>query len=147
MNDLHNNCRTLRILSPAAAGTTGTGRTGTIIDRQDYGGVELIMDYGAVAATGTTITVTVLEGSVTGIMTAVADADLLGTEALAGLAAQARTSGVSTNVTKRVGYKGSKRYVTVKEVPTGAASGTTINDIVGCAAVLHSPKIAPTVNP
>jgi hypothetical protein len=144
MNDLHNSMRTARVLSPAAAGTTGTGRTGTIIDRADYGGVEFIMDYGAATTTGYAVAVTVLEGDVTGTMTSVADADLLGTEALAGLAveATARTSGVGKNVTKRVGYKGACRYVTVKEVPTGAATG-----IVGCVAILHNPKVIPTANP
>jgi hypothetical protein len=55
-----------------------------------------------VTATNATITVTVLEGDVTGTMTSVADADLIGTEVLAGLAAAStRTSGVSKNVTKR----------------------------------------------
>ncbi len=144
MNDLHNNCRQTQVLAGAAAGTTGTGRTGTIIDRQDYGGVEFLVSYGAATTTGYAVAITMLEGDVTGTMTSVADANMLGTEALAGMAVQAttRTAGTGKDVTKRVGYKGSKRYVTIKEVPTGAATG-----IVGCDAVLHSPKVAPTANP
>lgn len=144
MFDLHNRSRTARVLSPAAAGTTGTGRTGSVIDLQGYSGVEFIIDYGAFTATGATVTVTVLEGDVTGTLTSVADADLLGTEALAGLAAQAtaRTSGTGKNVTKRIGYKGRKRYVTVKEVPTATAGG-----IIGVIALLHSPSVIPTANP
>jgi hypothetical protein len=112
MSELHNNIRPIRSISPVAAGTTGTGKTGTIIDRQGYAGVEFLFDYGTVTATNATITVTLLEGDVTGTMTSVADADLIGTEVLAGLAAAAtRTSGVSKNVTKRLGYKGIRRYV------------------------------------
>lgn len=144
MNDLHNSCRATRVISPVACGVTGTGLTGAIIDRQDYGGVEFVVSYGAVTATGATVTVTVLEGDVTGTMTSVADADLLGTEVLASLAAQAtaRTSGTGKNVTKRIGYKGNCRYVTVKEVPTATAAA-----IVGVDAILHSPKLTPTANP
>jgi hypothetical protein len=85
-----------------------------------------------------------LEGDVTGTMTSVADADLLGTEALASLLATTpRTSGVSKNVHKRVGYKGIKRYVRVDAIQTGVTS-------VGCidvAAILFNPNVAPTANP
>jgi hypothetical protein len=43
---------------------------------------------------------------------AVADADLLGTELLAGVVATTpRTDGTSEKVTKWVGYRGAKRYV------------------------------------
>lgn len=143
MHDLHNNCRAQRVISPVAVGVTGTGLTGAIIDRKGYGGVEFVIGYGAVTATGATVTITALEGDVTGTMTSVADGDLLGTEALAGLAATTgRTSGVSTNVTKRLGYKGNKRYVTLKEVPTATAAA-----IVGIHAILHNPQVAPTDNP
>jgi hypothetical protein len=54
------------------------------------------------------------EGDVTGTMTSVADTNLIGLELNASIAAAAtRTSGVSKNVTKRVGYIGTKRYVSV----------------------------------
>lgn len=142
MNDLHNNSRAVSVIAPVACGVTGTGLTGGIIDRQDYGGVELVVSYGAVTATNATVTITVLEGDVTGTMTSVADADLLGTEALAGLAAAVRVDGTTEKVTKRVGYQGIKRYVTVKEVPTVTAAA-----IIGVDAILHHPKIAPTSNP
>jgi hypothetical protein len=78
-------------------------------------------------------------------MTSIADADLLGTEALASLAVQAtsRTSEVGKNVSKRLGYKGNKRYVRVDAVGTGTTS-------VGCVSVealLFNPNVAPTANP
>ncbi len=34
MNDLHNNSRTKVGIAPVAIGTTGTGKTGKVIDRQ-----------------------------------------------------------------------------------------------------------------
>jgi hypothetical protein len=78
--DLQNNISAKRLISPIAAGTTGTGKTSapSLGDRQGYGGVEIIFEYGTLTATNATVTVTVLEGDVTGTMTSVADADLIG---------------------------------------------------------------------
>jgi len=142
-HDLHNNTHVKRVISPVAVGVTGTGLTGKIIDRQGYGGVEFIVAYGTATATGYTNTITVLEGDTTGALTSVADIDLLGTEVLASMAAQAtaRTSGTGINVSKSIGYKGNKRYVTIREVPTATAAA-----IIGVDAILHHPEAAPTDN-
>lgn len=143
MHDLHNNSRALRVISPVAVGTTGTGQTGKVIDRQGYGGVEFICSYGSITATGAVFTATVKEGDVTGTLTSVADGDLIGTELLAGVAATTtRTSGVSKNVVKRVGYRGNKRYVNCS-IKSTATAGT----IVSCEAILHSPSVMPAPNP
>jgi hypothetical protein len=76
-------------------------------------------------------------------MTSVADADLLGTELLAGIAAGvARTSGLGKNVTKRIGYSGAKRYV-----QCGVKSTVTAATPVSITALLHSPNVAPVPNP
>lgn len=142
-DDLHNEIRAIRSISPVAIGTTGVGQVGKIIDRQGYGGVEFILDYGTVTATTAVYTVTVKEGDVTGTMTSVADADMLGNELLAGVGATAtRTSGVSKNVSKRVGYKGGKRYVNVS-----VKSTTTATTPIAATAVLFNPSLAPTSNP
>ncbi len=134
-NDLHSQVAVKRVISPVAAGTTGTGKTGVVIDRQGYGGVEFLVSYGTVTATNATYTVTMLEGDATGSLTSVADADMIGTEALASLGAAAtRTSGTTKNVTKKVGYKGAKRYVTVKVVNT--VSATTP---ISASALLFNP--------
>jgi hypothetical protein len=144
MHDMHNNVRASRVIAPVAIGANAT-KTGAVIDRAGYGGVEVVASYGAVTTTGTIVTLVVKEGDVTGTLTSVADADLLGTEVLASLPVQAtaRTSGVGKNVTKRVGYKGAKRYVSVDAISTGTTS-------VGCVSVealLYSPLNAPTANP
>ncbi len=142
MHDLHNNIRAQRVIGPVAIGANAT-KTGKVIDRQGYGGVEFVASYGAVTTTGSVVTLVVKEGDATGSLTSAADADLLGTEVLASLPAAARTSGVGQNVSKRVGYKGSKRYVSCDSISTGTTS-------VGCvsvSALLHSPELAPTANP
>jgi hypothetical protein len=140
---MHNNISALRVISPLAIGANAT-KTGKIIDRQGFGGVEFIAGYGAVTTTGSIVTLVAFEGAVTGTMTSVADADLLGTEALASLlAATPRTSGTTKNVTKRLGYKGKQRYVRIDAVQTGVTS-------VGCVsvdAILFNPVIAATSNP
>lgn len=144
MKDHHNIVRTAVAIAPVAVGTTGTGQAGKIIDTAGYGGVEFIIAVGAITATAATIVTTIKEGDVTGTMTSVADANLLGTELLAGVALQAtaRTSGVGKNVTKRIGYKGSKRYVQCSLYSTATAG-----PIVSATALLHSPIVAPTANP
>lgn len=143
MHDLHSNMRTKTALAPAA-GTTVAGRTGKIIDRQGYGGVEFVISYGTVTATNATIIPVLKEGTTTTTLTSVADGDLIGTEALASLPAQAtaRTSGTGKNVTTRIGYKGAKRYVQLSYVAT-----VTATTPVSATAVLHSPDLAPQTNP
>lgn len=137
MRDMQDNVAITRVISPVAIGANAT-KTGKIIDRQNYGGVEFVASYGAVVTTGTVLTLTVFEGDATGTMTSVADADLLGTEVLASLVATTpRTSGTTKNVTKRLGYKGLKRYVRVDAVGTGVTS-------VGCVgvdAILFNPMV------
>lgn len=141
--DLHNNIKATRVIGPVAIGANAT-KTGVIIDKRDYGGVEFIMSYGAVTTTGTVCTVVIKEGDVTGTLTSVADSDLLGTEVLASLLATTpRTSGVSQNVSKRIGYRGSKRYVQASVVQTGVTSV----GCVGVTALLVNPSLAPVSNP
>lgn len=139
MKDLHNNIGLARGVAPVAVGTTGTGQVGKIVDRKGYQGVEFLIGYGSVTATNAVFTVTMKEGDATGSMTSVADADLLGTESAAGLAAAAsRTSGVSKNVWKRLGYRGVKRYVQL-----GVKSTVTAAVPVAVAALLGEPENYP----
>ena len=143
IKDLHDNIRTKMGIVPVAIGANGT-LTGLVADRQGYGGVEFIAAYGAVTTTGSVVTLVVKEGDVTGTMTSVANADLLGTEALASLpAATPRTAGTTKEVTKRIGYIGNKRYVSCDAVKTGVTSV----GVVGVSVLLHSPYNAPTANP
>lgn len=140
--DLHNNIDATRVVGPVAIGANATV-SGKIVDRKGFGTVEFIAQYGAIVTTGTVVTLVVKEGDVTGTMTSVADSNLIGTEALASRLGGATTSGSGSNVTKRVGYAGSKRYVTVDAVKTGTTS-------VGCmnvSAILGSPSNAPVANP
>jgi len=141
--DLHNNIRTAVTVNAAAIGANAT-KTGLVVDRQGFSAVEFVVNYGSVTTTGTVVAVAILEGDVTGTMTSVADADLLGTEVLAGLAAATpRTAGTTKEVTKRVGYRGLKRYVSANTVSTGVTSV----GVVAVTVVMGEPNLGPTVNP
>jgi hypothetical protein len=138
LRDLHHNIKEVRVLSPVAL-TTTLGAAPKIIDLAGYQGCEFVMSYGTRTTTGITVTPVVKEGSVTGTLTSVADADLLGLEANCAIAGAASlVSGTHKNVVKRIGYIGSKRYVTCNLVPAG---GTSF--IGGVVAVLGRPLNAP----
>jgi hypothetical protein len=139
MKDLHNNIKVLTAIKPVAVGTTGTGQTGKIIDRRGYQSVEFLISYGAITATNAVFTPTMKEGDVTGTMTSVADGDLLGSESGAGIAASTpRASGSNMVVTKRIGYRGMKRYVQIN-----VKSTVTAAVIIAAQAVLGNPEVSP----
>lgn len=139
--DLHNNIKVLSTgVYPQAVGTTGSanGVQTPIVDRLGYQGVEFILGFGTIPSTTETITAVVFEGDVTGTLTSVANADLLGTEADASIAAGTRTSGTTKNAFKKIGYKGNKRYVRARVYGVGTATA-----LVSVATVLHTPRHAP----
>ncbi len=140
--NLHETCKP--VFGFSAAITSAATLKSKVIDRRGYNGVEFIFAYGLTASAVDTHTVTILESdsATTGTFTSVADANLAGTEALAGCAAAALTSGVRVNVAKRIGYLGNKRYVRAYAVAAGSA--TTLGS---CVALLYSPEAAATSNP
>lgn len=143
MRQPHYSMTTKRVISPVAIGTTGTGQTGKNVDRTLAGtnafqGVELLFSYGTITATNAVFTQKVLEGDTTGAMTTAASSVLLGANVAPG-ATSARTSGTSKNCVRRVGYIGTKRYVSAKVYST-----VTAGTLVECTALLSLPDVAPT---
>lgn len=139
MRGLHYNVQYKRSVGPVAVGTTGTGTTGKIVDRKGFKDVEFLFGYGAITATNAVFTVIVKEGDVTGTMASIADGDLDGTEANAGIAAGTpRASDGNKLVTKRLGYKGLKRYVQAIMKSTITA-GTPVH----AGVLLSRPEAAP----
>lgn len=146
MLHLHHNIEqpAIAVIPPQAVGTTGAsnGSLSGVIDRRGFGSVEFLYQYGTAGATGDTITPVVLECETSGgTFTSVADSDLIGTEAGAGLPAQAtsRTSGVGKNLAKRLGYKGNKPFLKTRLYGLGTATG-----LVAANVVLGNPRKAPT---
>lgn len=142
MNDFHNQF-TLKaqVIYPQAVGTTGAtnGVLSGVIDRRGYGGVEFIYSYGTIPSTTESITPVVLECETSGgSFTSVADGDLIGTEAAAGVAAATRVSGSTKNVSKKLCYKGNKPFLKTRMYGVGTATA-----IVSAAALLHNPRRLP----
>lgn len=131
---MHHSVKAVRTIAAVAGAATGK-----VVDRAGYQSVEIIISYGSVTSTTATIIPVVKEGDVTGTMTSVANADLVGTELLASITATTpRTSGVSKNVAKRIGYIGNKRYVSCDILQTTTAAAP-----VAVTVLLGRPRSAP----
>lgn len=134
MQDLHNNIKASRGISPQAITASDSTLTSEIIDTRGYGSTEFLFISGAV--TDGTFTITVYESNDSGMSgeTAVADDDLLGTEPTF-----VGTTSADDNAVKKVGYIGSKRYVRAKAVQTGSSTG----GYLVCVVVQGHPRVAP----
>jgi hypothetical protein len=138
MKDLANNIHVKRVLSPVSVADT-TAQVGEIIDRKGYDSLTYLIATGSIADADATFTVLLEESDDSGMSgaTAVADADLIGTEALAAFQFD------DDNETRKLGYKGNKRYTRLTITPVANASAALLSAV----AVLGHPQIAPTPNP
>jgi hypothetical protein len=140
LRDLHNHIYPKRGLSPVAAGTDNTALVSQIIDTAGFNSVEWLTLIGANTDADVTFATLVEHGDVANLSdaTAVADADLLGTEAQAGFQYD------DDNEVRKIGYIGNRRYVRVTITPTGNNSGNVF--VAGCWVLGH-PRSGPTANP
>lgn len=133
MKDMHSNIKVITAITPAAVGTSGAagGKLSAAIDRRGYESVEFVFNYSTAGASTDTVTPIVYESdtATSAGFTAVADADLIGTEAAITISA----AGAG-----KIGYRGNKRYVGIRLYGTGHATGT-----VGAIAILGNPHLAP----
>jgi hypothetical protein len=133
------NCMTpKRCISPVSV-SDNTAQTGQIIDRQGYNALTYVIATGSLADSDATFTVLLEEGDDSSLTdaAAVADVDLIGTEALASFVYS------DDNKCFKLGYKGSKRYTRLTITPASNASAAVI-----CAvALLGEPDLGPTANP
>jgi hypothetical protein len=123
-NDLHNNITLSRVISPISQ-SGNAAMVGAIVDMQGYGSLEFAITLGTITTAGTTYTALLEESNDSGLSgsNAVADADLLGTEALASFVDS------EVNTTKKLGYKGGKRYVRLTMTPAGNTGASTMSAV------------------
>ncbi|RWO08265.1 MAG: hypothetical protein EOS15_29855 [Mesorhizobium sp.] len=140
MRDLMNNIHTVPLIVPVAARTDNTAIVSSIIDTLGYESCTLVLVTGTNTDADATFTVLVEDGDNSSLTdnAAVADAQLLGTEALAGF------TFADDNECRKIGYVGSKRYVRMTVTPANNAAG---NIFLAGVAVLGHPSLAPTANP
>lgn len=115
--DLHNNIKTKVAVAPFDP--TGTGvKTGIVIDRSGFDSVEFVSLNAAVSTAGFKLTPIIMHGTASDSLASAADTDLIGTEAGAEL-----SGGSSDNMTGKVGYIGTKKWVRMDLNVQGAATG------------------------
>lgn len=141
MKDLANVITPKRVLSPVST-DADTALVGEIIDKKGFESVTYVIATGSIGDANATFTVLLEEGDAAamGDATAVADADLIGTEALAAFQYD------DDNECRKLGYIGSKRYTRLTITPSGN-SGTPSAALLSAVAILGNPQIAPTANP
>ena len=138
MKDMLNNIDVKRVLSPVSV-ADNTAQVGQIIDRKGADSLTYIIATGSIADADATFTVLLEEGDAANLSdaAAVADADLVGTEALAGFQFD------DDNECRKLGYRGAKRYTRLTITPAANASAALLSAV----AVLGHTSLAPTANP
>lgn len=138
MRDLHNNLHFKRAIAPVSV-SDDTAQVSQIIDRQGYDSLEFAIALGSLADSNATFVVLVEDGDAANLSdaAAVVDAELLGTELLAGFQFD------DDNEPRKIGYLGNKRYVRLTITPSGNGSAALLSAL----AVLGHASLVPTANP
>jgi hypothetical protein len=138
MKDLCNLIHPVRAISPVSV-ADNTAAVSQIIDRRGFESLTFVIATGSLADADATFTVLVEDGDAANLSdsAAVADAFLIGTEALASFQFD------DDNETRKIGYIGNKRYVRLTITPANNASAAVISAV----AILGHPALAPTANP
>ncbi|PWC53270.1 hypothetical protein [Azospirillum sp. TSO22-1] len=138
MRDLMNHIHPIPAIAPVVV-TDNTAQVSAIIDTLGYGSLTFVIATGTLSDADATVTALVEDGDASNLSdaAAVADAQLLGTEALASF------TYADDGETRKIGYIGFKRYVRLTLTP----SGNTGNIPVSAVAILGHPRSMPTSNP
>lgn len=134
MRDQAHNLQIKRVLSPASV-ADDTAQVGQIIDRLGYDSLTYVISTGSIGDNDATFAVLLEESDAANMdgAAAVADADMIGTEAAAGFQFD------DDDEVRKLGYIGNKRYTRLTITPTGNASAA----LVSAVAVLGHPQVAP----
>lgn len=137
MRDIANGLDLKRAISPQAARTDNTAIVSTVCDLRGYDGCMLAINLGANTDATVTFSVLIEDSDNNSDYTAVDDAYLNGTEALAGFQYD------DDNELRKIGYNGIKRYVRATITPATNDSG---NIFLSAEWVLRALR-QPTANP
>jgi hypothetical protein len=136
MRDLHNNIEIRPAIAPAVV-TDNTAQVSAIIDCSGFDGVEFAIVTGTLADADATFTVLVEHDDVSNLATAASVPD----SALLGLETTASFTFAADGASRKIGYKGSKRYVRLTITP----ANNTGNAPIAALAILGFPHVGPTV--
>lgn len=118
-HDLYNTIKAVPSIAPQVQTNSDTAIVGAIIDHLGFNSSTYVVQTGTLTDANATTTFLLEESDDSGMSgaAAVADADLLGTEA--GSAVTFANDGV----TRKLGYRGRKRYTRLTITPSGNDSG------------------------
>jgi len=124
MFDKHNEIDVKRAISPVSV-ADNTAQVSQIIDTSGYNALEFLIATGSLGDADATFAVTVDHGDAANLSDAAAvpAADLLGT------LAQASFIFSDDDTTKKIGYKGAKRYVRLTITPSLNASAAVLSAV------------------
>jgi hypothetical protein len=137
MRDQANNIKLQPVIVPAANSNLGTTPlVGSIIDRLGFESLTYGIITGTLSDVDAAYTVLLEESDAANMdgANAVADADLIGTEAAAGF------TYANDGVTRKLGYVGHKRYTRLTVTPAAADSG---NSPIAAVAILGNADVRP----
>lgn len=140
MRDMMNNIHPVPLIAPVAARTDNTAIVSAIIDLKGYDSATFVIVTGTNTDANATFAVLVEDDDdgAMGTAAAVPDAQLVGTEALAGF------TFADDVECRKIGYVGTKRYVRVTVTPSGNDAG---NIFLAGVALLGHPHLMATANP
>lgn len=136
MRDLHNDVKYSRAISPAAATTNNDAWVSEILDTANFAHNELVLMIGALADADATFTVLLEEGDQSNLSdnSAVADANMLGTEATASFQFD------DDNETRKLGYKGTKRYIRATVTPANNTGNAFLSGVWAQSGARKAPQ-------
>jgi len=138
MRDMISGLDLLVAFPPKAAVIDGTAQVSSIVDLKRYASAALVLAIGTLTDADATWSVLLEESDDGTTFTAVADADLVGTEALAGF------TFADDDAARKLGYVGSKQYLRATVDDVVANTG---NLFLAGMWVLGHPNRQPTANP
>jgi hypothetical protein len=142
MRDLISNIQVKRALSPVSV-ADNTAQVSQIIDRQGYDSLSFLILTGSLADADVTFTVLVEEGDNSALSdaAAVADADLITQTSGTAPETAAGFQFDDDNEVRKIGYRGTKRYVRLTITPANNASAA----LLAAVAILGHAEHAPVV--
>jgi len=136
MRDMANNMQVKKVIASISGAADDVPIVGAIIDRQGYDSLTYLINTGVLADANATFTVLLEDGDAADLVAdgaAVADADMIGTEAVAGFQFD------DDGEVRKLGYIGSKRYTRMTITPVGNTGAWPI----GVLAVLAHAGLKP----
>lgn len=137
MKDMFNQIKLVRALSPVNVGGN-VAQVSEIVDRAGFDACTFAILTGGLSDSDATFTVLLEESENSNFSSsnAVADSDLIGTEAGASFIFS------DDNQQRKLGYKGNKRYLRLTITPANNAAATA-GTVIAAVAILGSPRTLP----